>query len=113
MPILQIILGSLVAALAVIGAYGVLRETMLSAIASREVTAAVVLWEAVDEVALDILLDEANRHPKRRRGQRVALILSPDAFAGMSGADGALLPVMTEIIDRYRAELFVTISQVP
>ncbi len=107
MPILQIILEVLVAALAVIGAYGLLRETVLSAIASRQVTVALVLREPVDEVALDILLDEAMRHPRRRRGQRIALLVSRPLLCGPMGEDGVLAPAYREVVLRYRAEVFV------
>ncbi len=99
MPAIQIVFAVIGAFLAVIGAYAVLRELMLSAIASREVTVAVVLREPVDEVALDLLLDEANRHPTRRRGRRVALLV-PRTLAEQ-------LPAYAEVIERYAAEVFV------
>ena len=107
MEALQIIAEVFVAALAVIGAYGILRELLLATVASRQVTVAVVLWDAVDEVSLDILLDEAMRHPRRRRGQRTALVLSRHLLRGEMGEDGALFPAYAEIVDRYRVAVWV------
>lgn len=107
MEALQIIAEVFVAALAVIGAYGILRELLLATAASRQVTVAVVLWDAVDEVSLDILLDEAMRHPRRRRGQRTALVLSRHLLRGEMGEDGALFPAYAEIVDRYRVAVWV------
>ncbi len=103
----KIILDISVAALAVIGAYAVLREGLLTLAASRQVTVAVILHEAVDEVSLDILLDEAMRHPRRRRGQRIVLILSRHLLRGEMGEGDTLFPHYAQIVDRYRAEVFV------
>ena len=107
MEILQIILEVTVAALAVVGAYGILRELMLGAIASRQITVAVILGEAIDEVSLDILLDEAMRHPRRRRGQRTALVLSRHLLCGEMGEDGALFPPYAAVVERYGVKVLV------
>ncbi len=107
MSVIQIILQVLVAALAVIGAYAILRVATISAIASRQVTSAVVLREAVDEVTLDILLDEAMRAPGRRRGQRVALVIARPLLAGPMGKDNTLAPDYAAVAERYRAEILV------
>ena len=107
MEILQILLEVTVAALAVVGAYSILRELMPSAVASREVVVAVILCEAVDEVSLDILLDEAMRHPSRRRGQRTALVLSRHLLWGEMGENGALFPPYASVVERYGAKVFI------
>ena len=107
MDVLQTILEVTVAALAVVGAYGILRELMLGAIASRQITVAVILGEAIDEVSLDILLDEAMRHPRRRRGQRTALVLSRHLLCGEMGEDGALFPPYAAVAERYGAKVIV------
>lgn len=107
MEALQIILEVTVAALAVVGAYGILRELMLGVVASRQITVAVVLREAVDEVSLDILLDEAMRHPRRRRGQRTALVLSRQLLLGEMGEDGALFPPYASVVERYGVKVLV------
>ncbi len=107
MILLEIILPMLVSLLAVLGAYGILRELMLSAVASRQVTVAVVLREPVDEEALDILLDEALRHPRRRRGQRIALVLARPLVDGAMGEAGELSPRFAALAERYAAEVFV------
>ncbi len=99
MPAIQIVFAVLGALLAVVGVYAILREWMLSAIASREVTVAVILREPVDAVTLDLLLDEATRHPMRRRGRRVALII-PRPLEGN-------LPLYAEVIERYAADVLV------
>ena len=107
MDVLRTILEVTVAALAVVGAYGILRELMLGAIASRQITVAVILSEAIDEVSLDILLDEAMRHPRRRRGQRTALVLSRHLLCGEMGEDGALFPPYASVVERYGAKVFI------
>ena len=113
MDALQIILEVTVAALAVVGAYGILRELMLSAVASRQVAVAVILGEAVDEVSLDILLDEAMRHPCRRRGQHTALVLSRHLLCGEMGEDGVLFPPYEAIVERYGVKVLVADEILP
>ncbi len=105
--VLQIVMEVLVAALAVVGAYTILRESILGVVASRQVRVAVVLQEAVDEVSLDILLDEALRHPCRRRGGRIVLLMSRHLLAGEMGEAGVLSPSYGEIVERYHAEVFL------
>ncbi len=107
MATIRILLEVLVATLAVIGAYGLIREAMLSAVASRQVTMAVVLREAVDEITLDILLDEAMRHPNRRQGRRIVLLVARSLLEGDMGEGGRLAPDFLAVADRYHAVVAV------
>ncbi len=106
MPIPQIILVTFASALSLIGAYSILREALLGVFASREVSVTVILKEPVTPEALDILLDEATRHPRRRRGQRVTLVL-PRALMDTMGEGDVLLPSYAEQVSRYGAEVFL------
>ncbi len=99
MPALKIIFVTITAALALIGAYSILREALLAVFVSREIAIAVILRTPLEEEALDILLDEATRHPCRRRGQRVALVV-PRALS-----DSVL--AHADLLERYGVEVWI------
>lgn len=109
--VVTIVTDVLIALLAVIGGYFLLRTASEALFLPRRVTAAVVLTEAVDAAELDILLAEATRHPARRRGMRVLLVLSPALADGPMGqtTDGtfSLDPACATIAARYRAAVLV------
>lgn len=107
----------LIALLAVIGGYFLLRTVSETIFLPRRVTAAVVLTAPVDAAELDILLAEATRHPARRRGMRVLLVLHPTLMVGDIGemdADGTprLAPAYATVAERYRAAVCIaTLSE--
>ncbi len=105
--VIRTVLEITVAALAVIGVYFLLRELAAACFSSRHVTATLVLRRPVDEVGLDILLDEAMRHPMRRPGERVVLLLSADLLDGPMGEGKQLHPPLAVVAERYRARVMV------
>ena len=72
----ETILQVAVAALAVIGFYGILHGLIEAILTPRELAVAVVLNRPLPPEELDILLCEARRTPCGR-GKRVVLVLSP------------------------------------
>lgn len=95
--IVQTVMEILMILMAVIGFYCVLREVTDSLLLPRQVTAAVVLHEPVGADSLDILLSEAIRHPVRRRGRRVLLLIPRNVSESWLTAD------ISEVIERYHA----------
>lgn len=87
-----------IAALAVIGFYGVLHGLFAIFLTPRELATAVVVTRPLPLEELDILLCEARRTPCGR-GKRVALVLSRRLWEeGMKEAEG-----YAEVIERYGA----------
>ncbi len=99
MSIKETILQVTVAALAVIGFYGLLHGLFEAFLVPRQITAAVVLREAVPPEELDILLCEAYRAPFRRRRQGVVLVLPAELMT--PDTDGELAEAYAEVIQKY------------
>ena len=110
MNIPEIILQVAVAALAVIGCYGVLHGLLEALFTPRELTSAIVLTQPVVPEELDVLLCEARRAPGKR-GRRVILALSPQLLQGSMGEDGHLYEAYTEVVEKYEATLFISQDQ--
>ena len=107
MSIPEIILQVVVAALAVIGGYGVLHGILEALFTPRELVSAIVLTRPVVPEELDVLLCEARRAPGRRN-QRVILALSSTLLQGSMGENGRLYKAFAEVTEKYEATLFVT-----
>ncbi len=106
MPVIRTVAAVAVAALAVIGFYSLLHVAINALVSSREVTVTVILRRPVDPPTLDLLLDEAYRHPLRHRGRRVALLLHAPLLEGTMGEGGALAPDYRELVERYGATVY-------
>ena len=98
-----------IAALAVIGFYGILHEIFESWLRPKPLTSAVVVRDMEDAADLDILLCEARRSPHRRRGEGVMLIISSELMEDLVGEDGMLKEEYALQIERYEAEVCVTL----
>ena len=83
-----------VAALSVIGFYGILHALLEALLTPRELAAAVILTKYVPPEELDILLCEACR-ASLGRGRRVVLVLSRELWEGSEG--------YVEMTDKYGA----------
>ncbi len=99
MSVQEIVFHVTAAALAVIGFYGLLHGLFEAFFAPRQITAAVVLREAVPPEELDILLCEAHRAPFRRRRQGVVLVIPTELMA--ADPDGELTEAYAEVIRKY------------
>ncbi len=107
MSVLQTITEVSIALLALAGAYSLLHMLSAAILHPRGLTTAVVLRNAVDEFALDILLGEAVRNPGRRRGERVVLLVSRSLMDGRMGFGECLLAPLAEVADRYGAVVYI------
>ena len=92
-----------VAALSVIGFYGILHALLEALLTPRELAAAVILTKYVPPEELDILLCEAKRAPCGR-GKRVVVVLPLDLWEICMQEEGGY----AEIIEKYGAALSVT-----
>ena len=100
MEIRETILEIIIAALAVIGFYGVLHGLLAVFLTPRELSVAVVVIRPLSPEELDILLCEARRTPCGR-GKRVVLVLSRRLWEeGMKETEG-----YAEVMERYGATL--------
>ena len=107
MSIPETIMQITVAALAVIGFYGVIHGLFEAVFIPRELTSAVVLTKPVVPEELDVLLCEARRAPGKR-GKRVILAISADLLEDGMGEDGRLYETYAEIADKYEATLYIS-----
>ena len=87
-----------VAALSVIGFYGILHALLEALLTPRELAAAVILTKYVPPEELDILLCEARRAPCGR-GKRVVLVIPPDQWESYMQESGEY----AGIIQKYGA----------
>ena len=100
MDIRETLFQVMIAALAVIGFYGVLHGLLAVFLTPRELSTAVVVIRPLSPEELDILLCEARRTPCGR-GKRVVLVLSRRLWEeGMKETEG-----YAEVIGRYGATL--------
>ena len=98
MSVKETLLQITVAALSVIGCYGILHALLEILLTPRELAAAIVLTRPLPPEELDILLCEARRAPCGR-GKRVVLVLPTDLWEGsMRESDE-----YAEIIEKYGA----------
>ena len=103
MSIKETILQVAVAALSVIGFYGILHALLEALLTPRELAAAVILTKYVPPEELDILLCEAKRAPCGR-GKRVVLVIPLDLWETCMQEDGEY----RELTEKYGATLSVT-----
>ena len=100
MSVQETILQVILAALAVIGFYGVLHAVFEFLLTPRELAAAVVITRRISPEELDILLCEARR-TLLRRGKRVVLVVPAALWEGsMRDSDE-----YTAIIEKYGVEV--------
>ena len=103
----EILVEVAVAALAVIGGYGILHACFEILLRPKEIAVAVRLREPVDEVELDILLCEARRAPWTPRGQEVILVIPEELLDGRMGEQGRLYEDYAAIAEKYEVEVCV------
>ena len=103
MNVQETVLQVVMAALSVIGFYGILHALLEALLTPRELAAAVILTKYVPSEELDILLCEAKRAPCGR-GKRVVLVLPLDLWETCMQEGGEY----RELIEKYGATLSVT-----
>jgi hypothetical protein len=106
MSVKETILQVAVAALSVIGFYGILHGLFESLLVPRELAAAVIITDPVTPDELDILLCEARRAPFGR-GRRVALVIPPALLECGMGEGGRLTEEYAETVEKYGAKLCI------
>ena len=107
MSVLETFAHVTIAALAVIGLYGILHGILESVLRPRQLTSAVVVRTMADAADLDILLCEAKRSPCRRRGRSVVLAINAELLDGRMGTVRALKEEYALLAERYGAEVSV------
>jgi hypothetical protein len=107
MEMKQIISQVLIAALSVIGFYGILHAVFETVLRPGQITSAVVVRSMKDAEDLDILLCEARRAPCKGAKRRLFLIVSADLMEGLVGEAGKLKEEYAILADRYGAEVAV------
>lgn len=95
-----------VAALSVIGLFGVLHGIFESLLVPRELGTAVILTQRITPCELDILLCEARRAPFGR-GRRVVLSIPAHLLREGMGEAGILAEEYAELVEKYGATLCV------
>ena len=104
MDMKQAVTQVLIAALSVIGFYGILCAVFETALRPKQITTAVVVRSMKDAEDLDILLCEARRAPCKGARHRIFLIVSADL---MEGQAGNLKEEYAILAERYGAEVAV------
>ena len=114
MDIGQTVAQVFVAALAVIGFYGILHTIVETALRPRQMTTAVVVQTVKDAEDLDILLCEASRAACRGAKSRLFLIISSDLMDGRVGEAGKLKEEYAVLVERYGATIcFLESIEIP
>ena len=111
MDVVKTVAQVLLALLAVVGFYGFLHGVLETFLRPRQLTAAVMVDTAIDAAELDILLCEAKRSPSRRRGQRMALVISADLMSGPMGQGDRLKEEYALLVEKYGAEVCVRLPR--
>ncbi len=101
-----------VAALSVIGFYGILHGLFESLLVPRELATAVIITSEITPAELDMLLCEARRAPFGR-GKRVILAVSPALLNRGMGESGCLSEDYAEIVEKYGVPLCVWKGDIP
>ena len=107
MEIQQTMIQVLIAALSVIGFYGILHAVFETALRPKQITSAVVLRSMKDAEDLDILLCEARRAPCKGKKRRLFLIVSAELMEELVGEAGTLKEEYAVLAERYGAEVAV------
>ena len=110
MDVMEAVVQVLVAALAVVGFYGLLHGMFEAVLRPRQITSAVVVRTMADAMNLDILLCEARRAPCRRRGKSVVLVVSAELMDGRVGEGTTLKEEYALLAERYGARVCVTLG---
>ena len=105
MSVKETVFQVVVAALSVIGLFGVLHGIFESLLVPRELGTAVILTRKITPCELDILLCEARRAPCRRASRRLFLIVSSELMDGTVGEAGKLNEEYAALAERYGAEV--------
>ena len=95
-----------VAALSVIGLFGILHGLFESLLVPRELGTAVILTHPISPAELDILLCEARRAPFGR-GRQVVLSIPPELLREGMGEEGRLTEEYAELVEKYEVTLCV------
>lgn len=113
METMRVLFQVLVAALTVIGFYGILHEVFEIVLRPRQIVSAVEVRTMKDAADLDILLCEALRAPHRRRGEGVVLVIHAELMDGRMGTGEQLKEEYRVLADRYGAAVSITIPSLP
>ncbi len=100
MSVKETIFQVVIAALSVIGFYGILHGLFESLLVPRELATAVIITSEITPAELDMLLCEARRAPFGR-GKRVILTVSSALLDSGMGAGGRLSEDYAEIVEKY------------
>ena len=95
-----------VAALAVIGLFGILHGLFESLLVPREMGTAVILTQKITPCELDILLCEVRRAPFGR-GRQVVLTIPAELLREGMGEEGRLTEEYAELVEKYEVTLCV------
>lgn len=95
-----------VAALSVMGFYGILHGLFESLLVPRELATAVIITRPITPDELDMLLCEARRAPFGR-GRRVVLVISPALSDGFMEEGGHLTEAYAETVEKYGVSLCI------
>ncbi|MBP3666819.1 MAG: hypothetical protein J6K29_07185 [Clostridia bacterium] len=107
MSVKETVFQVVVAALSVIGFYGILHGLFEVLLVPRELATAVIITEPLSPAELDMLLCEARRAPFGR-GKRVMLVLDPSLLEGQLGEEGRLFDEYAEIAEKYNVPISLT-----
>ena len=110
MDVKETLLQVAIAALSVIGFYGIIHGILEAVLCPRQIVSAVEVRTMKDAADLDILLCEARRSPRRRRREGVVLVIHGELMDGRMGEGGILKEEYALLAARYEAEVCVTLS---
>ena len=102
----ETILQVAVAALSVIGFYGILHALFACLLTPRELGTAVILTQPITPAELDILLCESRR-ALLGRGRQVVLSIPAELLREGMGEEGRLTEEYAELVEKYGATLCV------
>ena len=102
----ETILQVIVAALSVIGFYGILHALFACLLTPCELGTAVILTRPISPAELDILLCESRR-ALLGRGRRVILSIPPELLQEGMGEEGSLTEEYAKLVEKYEVTLCV------
>ncbi len=107
MDVKQTITQVFIAALSVIGFYGILHAIFESVLIPKQIVSAVLIRNMTDVTDLDILLCEARRVPRGGRKRTVLLVVSAELLDGRMGVGRELKKEYAVLAERYGAEVCI------
>lgn len=105
MDIKEILIQVAIAALSVIGLYGILHGFLEGFAVPRAIVTAVVIQSKTPPEELDMLLCEARRAPFGGRGRPILLVIHADLMDGDMGQGGVLFEEYATLAEEYGAQV--------